>query len=58
MRAQNLLDKIRSTWYMFRLSESSFRSPIGGREDEKSWLFEPLVHNLRREPREEGNFFI
>jgi hypothetical protein len=27
-----------------------------GREDEKSWLFEMLVHNLPREPGRGGNF--
>jgi hypothetical protein len=41
---------------MFRVSESPFRSPEDGREDEKPWLFEPLVHNLARETERGGDF--
>jgi hypothetical protein len=43
---------------MFRLSESISCSPLGGREDEKPWLFETLIHNLPREPWRRRNFFI
>jgi hypothetical protein len=38
------------------LSESVSRSPVDGWEDEKSWLFETLAHNLSREPRRGGDF--
>jgi hypothetical protein len=43
---------------MFSLAESFFRSPLVGREDEKSWLFETLPHNLTREPGEEAIFLF
>jgi hypothetical protein len=35
----------------------SFPLAGGGREDEKLWLFEPLAHNLTREPGG-GEIFI
>jgi hypothetical protein len=34
------------------------RSPTGGREDEKPWLFETLTHNLLREPGRRRNFLF
>jgi hypothetical protein len=42
--------------YEFLLAE--FTLPLAGRraEDEKPWLFETLVHNLRREPERGGDF--
>jgi hypothetical protein len=44
--------------YPFLLTESLSRSPVGGWEDDKPWLFETLAHNLPREPGRRNNFFI
>jgi hypothetical protein len=43
--------------YVFPLSESASRSPLDGRENEKSWLFDSLAYNLSREPGR-GNDFL
>jgi hypothetical protein len=40
------------------LAESPSRSPVDEGEDEKLWLFEPLVHNLPREPGRRSDFLI
>jgi hypothetical protein len=42
--------------YIFILSESLSRSPKGGREDEKLWLFETLADNPPREPGRGSDF--
>jgi hypothetical protein len=52
----NLLDKIRNIRYIFPLTESISRSPKGGREDEKLWLFEMLAYNLLREQARRKGF--
>jgi hypothetical protein len=41
---------------MFRVTESPFRSPEDGREEEKPRLSETLVHNLPRETERGGDF--
>jgi len=38
------------------LSESISRSPLDGRENEKTWLFEMLAYNLPREPERRSDF--
>ena len=39
IRDSNYLDKIRNYNYVFLLAECLSHSPVGGREDEKPWLF-------------------
>jgi hypothetical protein len=51
-----MLDKIRNICYTFFMSESHSGSPKDGREDERPWLFEALVHNLSREPGRGADF--
>ena len=56
IRAANLLDKIRNSRYAFTLSEFISRSPLDGRENEKTWLFETLAHNPPGEPGRGSDF--